>query len=163
MSAKFIAQIETGMIFVVRYSDPAAAISPTIVSINGRPAATSDPNATSRISSVTGHEITSDFSIAERFAALKSDHIAAAPVRWTCTPAADSAASLPFRRSAATTIALASRAAPACTIAVCPSREMDWPAVGGMTVLTAPSARSVRSTFAIVAWNDGLLTVLVGE
>ena len=64
------------MIFVVRYSDPAAANSPTIVSINGRPAATSDPNASSRISSVTGQEITSDFSIAERFAALKSDHIA---------------------------------------------------------------------------------------
>ncbi len=33
--------------------------------------------------SVTGHEITSDFSIAERFAALKSDHIAGAPVRFT--------------------------------------------------------------------------------
>src|ERR1035441_8869084 len=137
MSAKFIAQIETGMIFVVRYSDPAAAINPTIVSINGRQAATSDPNATSRIRSVTGHEITSDFSIAERFAALKSDHIADAPVRCTCTPAADSAESLPFSRSAATTIALESRAAAACTIAVCPSREMDMAAAGGITVLTA--------------------------
>ena len=151
------------MIFVVRYSDPAAATSPTIVSINGRPAATSDPNASSRISSVTGQEITSDFNIAERFAALKSDHIADAPVRCTCTPAADSAASLPFNRSAATTIALESRAAPACTIAVCPSRETDTPAAGGITALTAPSARSVRSTFATAAWNDGLLTVFVGE
>ena len=36
-------------------------------------------------------EITSDFSIAERFAALKSDHIPEAPVRCTCTPAVDSA------------------------------------------------------------------------
>src|SRR5665648_157375 len=110
MSAKFIAQIETGMSLVVRYSDPAAAISPTIVSINGRPAATSDPNASNRISRVTGQEITSDLSIANRFAALKSDHIADAPVRCTCTPAPESADSLPFNRSAATTIALESRA-----------------------------------------------------
>ena len=148
---------------MARYSDPAAAIRPTIVSIKGSPAATSEPNATSRIRSVTGHEITSDLSIAERFAALKSDHIADAPVRFTRTPADVSAASLPFRRSAAWTIAFESRAAPACTIAVCPSREIDTPAVGASTVLTAPSARNVRSTLAIAARNDGSLTVLVGE
>ena len=76
-------QIDTGIILVARYSDPAAAIRPTIVSIKGGTAATSEPNATSRISSVTGYEITSDLSIAERFAALKSDHIAGAPVRFT--------------------------------------------------------------------------------
>ena len=52
-----------------------------------------------------------------------------------------------------------SRAAPACTIAVCPSREIDTPAAGGITVLTAASARSVRSTLATAAWNVGLLTV----
>ena len=96
------------MTLVARYSDPAAAISPTIVSISGSPAATSEPNATSRIRTVTGHEITSDLSIAERFAALKSDHIAGAPVRFTSTPADDSAASLPFSRSAAWTIAFES-------------------------------------------------------
>ena len=53
--------------------------------MSGRPAATSDPKASSMIASVTGHEITSDLSIAERLAALKSDHIPAAPVRFTCT------------------------------------------------------------------------------
>ena len=151
------------MIFVVRYSDPAAANSPTIVSISGSPAATSEPNASNRITSVTGQETTSDFSIAERLAALKSDHIAEAPVRWTCTPAPDRAESLPFKRSAATTIAFASRAAPACTIAVCPSREMDTPAAGGITVLTARSARSVCSTFVTAVWNAGLLIVWLGE
>src|SRR3954447_21916481 len=87
ISAKFIAQIETLRTSVSRYNDPAAATSPTRVSINGRPAATNEPNATRRISSVTGHDITSDLSIAERFAALKSDHIAEAPVRFTSTPA----------------------------------------------------------------------------
>ena len=137
------------MTLVARYSDPAAVRSPTIVSIKGSPAATSEPNATSRIRTVTGHEITSDLSIAERFAALKSDHIAGAPVRFTSTPADDSAASLPFSRSAAWTIAFESAPAPASTIAVCPSREIDTPGVGGTTVLTAPSARRVRWTRAI--------------
>ena len=151
------------MILVARNSDPAAAISPTMVSISGRPAATSEPNASSRINSVTGHEITSDFSIAERLAALKSDHIPDAPVRCTCTPASDSAESLPFKRSAATTIAFASRAAPACTIAVWPSREIDTPVVGGTTALTAPSARKVRSTRATTAPKAGSVAFRVGE
>ena len=66
---------------VPRYSIPAAEASPIIVSISGSPAATSDPNASSRMPSVTGQEITSDFIIAVRLAALKSDHIPAAPVR----------------------------------------------------------------------------------
>ena len=101
-----------------RYSAPAVASRPIIVSISGRPAATSDPNAINMIVSVTGQEITSDFSIAERFAALKSDHIPEAPVRCTCTPPLDSAASGPLRRLAAATIAFESRAAPACTITV---------------------------------------------
>ena len=64
-----------------RYSSPAAEASPIIVSISGSPAATSDPNANSRIASVTGQEMTSDFIIAVRLAALKSDHIPEAPVR----------------------------------------------------------------------------------
>ncbi len=56
MSAKFIAQIETSPIWAEIQSDPAAVTRPTIVSISGRPAATSAPNATVRIASVTGHE-----------------------------------------------------------------------------------------------------------
>ena len=115
------------------------------------------------MSSVTGQEMTSDLSIAERLAALKSDHMADAPVSCTCTPAVDSAASLPFRRSAARTIAFASRAAPACTVAVCPSGEIDTPAAGATTPLTAPSARSVRSTPATAVLNAGSPAVCVGE
>ena len=67
-------------------SEPAAATSPTIVSISGSPAATSEPNASTRIASVTGHEISSDFIIADLFAWLKSDHMPAAPVRSTSHP-----------------------------------------------------------------------------
>ena len=54
MSAKFIAQIDTSKACAARNSEPADAISPRIVSMSGRPAATSDPNASTRIASVTG-------------------------------------------------------------------------------------------------------------
>ena len=111
--AKFIAQIEIGMRSVPKYSMPAADASPSMVSISGSPAATSEPNASSRIPSVTGQEITSDLSIAERFAALKSDHIPEAPVSCTPTPALPSAASFVLRLSAALTIPLELFAAPA--------------------------------------------------
>src|SRR3954447_16159939 len=151
------------MILVARYSDPAAAMSPTRVSIKGRPAATNDPNATRRISNVTGHDITSDLSIAERFAALKSDHIAEAPVRFTCTPADAGLPIRPCRRPAAETIAFASRAAPACTIATWPSPEIDTPGADGTTARTARSARSVRSTRAITLRNRGVPTVCPRE
>ena len=57
-----------------------------MVSISGSPAATSEPNASSRMPSVTGQEMTSDFIIAERLASLKSDHMPDAPVSETCTP-----------------------------------------------------------------------------
>ncbi len=46
ISAKFIAQIETSPSCEATQSEPAAATRPTIVSISGRPAATSAPNAT---------------------------------------------------------------------------------------------------------------------
>src|ERR1039458_7901080 len=118
---------------------PAADAKPTIVSISGSPAATSEPKASSRIPSVTGHEITSDFSIAERLAALKSDHMPDAPVRCTCTPEVESLASWTLMSSAALTMPLELRAAPAWTIAVCPSREIDTPAAGAITLLTALS------------------------
>ncbi len=86
ISAKFIAQIEIGETSVPRKSSPAEATSPTMVSISGRPAATSEPKASTRIAIVTGQEMSSDLSIASRFAWLKSDHIPEAPVRLTATP-----------------------------------------------------------------------------
>ena len=112
---------------------------------------------------VTGQEITSDFSIAERLAALKSDHMPAAPVRLTWTAPVESLCRAPLRLSAAVTIRLGSRAAPACTIAVCPSPEIDSPGAGATTVRTAPLARSVCSTRAIAALKAGLPTVWVEE
>ncbi len=53
--------------------------------MRGSPAATREPNASTRIASVTGHEMSSDFIIAERFASLKSLHMPDAPVRLTVT------------------------------------------------------------------------------
>ena len=53
------------------------------MSSSGRPAATSVPNATSSSASVSGQDSSSDLSIAALLAALKSDHIAAGPVRRT--------------------------------------------------------------------------------
>ena len=83
MSAKFIAQIEMSASWVPRKSTPALATSPVMVSISGRPAATSDPNASTRMASVTGQLKSSERIIAVRFAVLKSDHIAEAPVAFT--------------------------------------------------------------------------------
>ncbi len=94
--AKFIAQIETGAISVARKSTPAEATRPAIVSISGRPAATSEPKASTRIASVTGQEMTSDFSIAFLFASLKSDHMPAAPVRLASTPGRGAVAERPL-------------------------------------------------------------------
>ena len=134
-----------------------------MVSISGSPAATSEPKASSMIARVTGQEITSERSIALLLAALKSDHIPGAPVRCTCTPLVPRARSGPFRSSAARTIAFESRAAPACTIAVCPSGEIEAPGCGGTTTRTAWSARSFRSTAATVVSKLGSPTVAVGE
>ncbi len=125
MSAKFIAQIEMSKNRVPRYSVPADATSPRIVSISGRPAATSDPNASIRITSVTGQESSSDFIIALRLASLKSDHMPEAPVRLTWTPLAPAAFSSPFRSSAAATMTVVEPLAPALTIAVWPSCEIE--------------------------------------
>ena len=146
-----------------RYSSPAAEASPIIVSISGSPAATSEPNASKRMPSVTGHEITSDFNIAERLAALKSDHMPDAPVRCTCTPPAERAVSFPFSESAALTIPFELLAAPACTIAVWRSREIETPEAGATMLRTAASARSVASTLATAALKAVELIVWVGE
>ncbi len=86
--------------------------------MRGRPAATKEPKASRMMPRVTGQEMTSDFSIAERLAALKSDHMPAAPLRLTCTPPVESLCRVPLRLSAAATIRFGSRAAPASTIAV---------------------------------------------
>ncbi len=93
ISAKFIAQIEMSRTCVPRYSEPAEATRPRIVSISGSPAATREPNASSRMPSVTGQEISSDFIIAVLLASLKSDHMPDAPVSESRTPSAGSAAS----------------------------------------------------------------------
>ncbi len=111
ISAKFIAQIDMSSSCVPMYNDPAEATKPRIVSISGSPAATSDPNASTRMTIVTGQEMTSLLSIAERLASLKSDHIPDAPVSETCTPAAPFSSVL--RSSAARTISFGLPAAPA--------------------------------------------------
>ena len=100
-------------IWVPIQSEPAEATSPTIVSIRGSPAATSEPNASTRIAIVTGQEMSSDFIIADLFASSKSDHIPAAPARLTFTPSPPSFSSGPLRSSAARTISFELRAAPA--------------------------------------------------
>ena len=110
-----------------RYSEPAAEISPRMVSISGRPAATREPKASTRIASVTGHEISSERSIAFLFASLKSDHMPEAPVSATSTPSPPSPASSSLRSSATRTMSLALPAARAWTTAVCPSREIETP------------------------------------
>ena len=129
MSAKFIAQIEISKPCVSTVSRPAEATRPRIVSISGRPAATSDPKASTRISIVTGQEKSSDFIIAVRFAVLKSLHIPEAPVRETLTSALPAAFSFDFSASAAATIVVGSPLAPAVTTAVWPSAEMLVPAL----------------------------------
>ena len=106
------------------------------MSISGSPAATSEPNASTRIASVTGQLNSSDFIIAVRFAVLKSHHIPEAPVSETVTPEAPAACSFDFSSSATATIAVGSPFAPAITIAVWPSAEIVAPARGATTVAT---------------------------
>ena len=163
ISAKFIAQIEMSSSWVPRYSEPAEATRPRIVSISGRPAATSEPNASTRITIVTGQLKSSERIIAVRLASLKSDHIPLAPVSETCTPSPSGRCSLVLRSSAARTMALASAAAPACTTTVWPSREIETPGCGGTTRLTRWSALSVRSVAAMARWNTGSAAVLERE
>ncbi len=134
-----------------------------MVSIRGRPAATSEPKARTRIARVTGQEMSSERSIALRLAALKSDHMPDAPVRWTATPPRPAAASRPLSESAALTIPFESRAAPAWTTAVWPSREIEAPGRGGTTELTAELERRIRSVAVTRDRNAGSFTVLVGE
>ncbi len=134
-----------------------------MVSSSGRPAATSAPKASTRIASVTGQLISSERIIASRLAVLKSDHIPDAPVRLTLTWSVEALVSGPFRSSAARTIRIGSTAEPAMTIAVCPSAEIVWPAVGGVTEATRASERRIDSLRARVDANAGSVVVRVGE
>ncbi len=159
ISAKFIAQIEISKPCVSSASRPAEETRPRIVSSSGSPAATSEPNASTRMTIVTGHEKSSDFIIAVRFAVLKSLHIPEAPVRATLTSPLPSACSLPFSESAAATIAVGSPPAPAVTIAVCRSAEIVEPGRGPSTEATSRFVRSSRSAAVIVDRKPPSLTV----
>ncbi len=163
ISAKFIAQIEMSSSWVARYSEPAEATSPRIVSINGSPAATSDPKASTRMTIVTGQLNSSERIIAVRLAVLKSDHIPLAPVSETCTPSPCRPCSCVLRSSAARTMVLASAAAPACTTAVWPSREIDTPGRGATTDFTRRSPFRTSCVEASARWNTGSPTVLSDE
>ena len=132
-------------------SSPPAPISPAIVSRSGRPAATSVPNASTSSVSVSGHDSASDFIIAALLAWLKSDHMAAGPVRRTVMPELDSRARRSFSRPAASTISDGAAPASPVTIAVRRSRETVTPCWGATTPVTACSLRSTRCTAASVA------------
>ncbi len=163
ISAKFIAQIEMSITWAPRKSEPAEATSPRMVSMSGSPAATSEPNARSRMPSVTGQEISSDLSIADLLASLKSDHMPEAPVSDTWMPSPASSASGALRSSAARTISLESAAAPACTMAVRPSREIDRPGRGGTTAVTRSSAARIAWARSSADLNSGSSAVASSE
>ena len=138
--AKFIAQMETGTSSLMRTSEPAEATRPDRVRMSGSPAATSAPNASTRMASVTGQESISDLSMASRLASLKSDHSSEAPVGLTSTPLPDSASSSALRSSATRTISLGSAPAPARMTAVSPSWLSVAPGCGAMTSAMRGSA-----------------------
>ncbi len=113
------------------------------MSIRGRPAATSEPKASTMIVSVTGQLNSSLLSIASRLASLKSLHSPDEPVRATVTPSPDSSRSGSLRSSAARTISfMFVVAAPAWTTPVRPSSETESPGVGGTIVDRRASSRS---------------------
>ena len=143
---------------------PAAESRPTIVSISGSPAATSEPNASSMMPSVTGQEMTSDLSIAERLAALKSDHIPAAPVRLTTTVLRREPVqgSLELVGRGDHFVGVLGGARPARSRCGRRGRSTARPP-GATTVRTALFARSVCSTRAIADLNAGEPTVSVGR
>ena len=70
---------------------------------------------------------------------------------------------MPLSVSAAATIAVGSRFAPATTSAVWPSREIETPGRGGTTVAIRESERRIASALATVARNAGEFVVSVGE
>ena len=161
--AKFIAQIDTSKNCDATKSAPADEARPRIVRSNGSPAATSAPNASTRIARVTGQLISSERIIASRLAALKSDHMPDAPVRLTLTWSVPAARSSPFRSSAARTISIGSFAEPAMTIAVRPSAEIVAPCWGGVTDATRASERRIDSVRPMTAAKAGSAVVRSGD
>ncbi len=143
--AKFIAQIETGTSSLMRTSEPAEATNPASVRSSGRPAATRAPNASTRIAMVTGHENSSDLSMASRLASLKSDQSREDPVGLTWMPSTDRSWRSPLRSVATRTISLVSAPAPARTMAVLPSGLSVAPGMGATTsaIRGSPSRISV--------------------
>ena len=154
--AKFIAQIEIGVTLVKRSSKPAALKRPAIVSNKGSPAATSEPKASTKMASVTGHENNSDLIMAVRLAVLKSDHSTDAPVAVTVIPCEPSAARGAFKASAARTIVLGSEPAPPSTTAVLSFALMEMPATGRTTALMSGFDLNIFSTERMVATPRGL-------
>jgi len=124
-----------------------------IVSINGRPAATSEPKASSMIARVTGQEINSDLIIASLLALLKSDHMPEAPVSEAVTVSSPTAAISSFRSSAARTIWFESDAAPAWTTRVPPSGEVHIGSTA--TRVTSSLAARVERTSPTLASKAG--------
>ena len=122
-----------------------------MVSNSGSPAAASVPKASSSSASVSGHDSTSDLSIAALLAALKSDHIAAAPVRRTLTSGVDSRARRVSSRPAAFTISPGGAPASPTTTAVPRSGDVR----GASTPDTAASLRSTARTRASVRASPG--------
>ena len=163
MSAKFIAQIEMSTLCVNSDNSPADATSPRIVSSSGRPAATSEPKATTMIAIVTGQDRSSDFIIAALFAVLKSLQMPGDPVTETATEGVPAAFSFDLSACAAATIAVGSPFAPAVTIAVWPSGETLAPGRGRCTEATRLSPARLRSTRRIVCRNSGAEVVTDGE
>ena len=159
MRAKFSAQMDTGVTWVVSTRAPAATMRPTMVSSSGRPAATRLPKTMIKMAIVTGHDSISERSMAERLALLKSAHRALSPVSVTEMPGRARFESGPLRESAAFTMALGSAAAPAVTMAVRPSRDSETPGRGSDTVDTSGLARSVRAASATTCWASGLAAI----
>ena len=81
----------------------------------------------------------------------------------TCTPSPPAFCKEPFRSSAAATIAVESAVAPAWTIAVLPSCEIETPARGSTTLPTRESVRSTAATRWTAAAYAGSAVVFVSE
>ena len=164
ISAKFIAQIVIPVSRVPSHSAPAVATSPAIESSSGMPAAASEPNATSSTARVSGHDMTSERSIAALFSSLNCDQSAGEPVTASRTPAGARPSSPSCTRPAARTISAVSAPAPPRTTATCPSAETEpAPARGRRTSATAASRASTRALRSTARRNGGSPAVWRGE
>jgi len=161
--AKFIAHTEIGLTVFSSTSPPAEAIKPAKVSNSGRPAATREPKASTMMTSVTGQENSSAFSIASWLALLKSLHRAEDPVGYTSIPLPAKAVSGALSSSTAFTMASVLALAPAMRIPVCPSGLIDMPGCGGITCPNRGSWANSVVALARVSCIPGSLTRWVSE